>query len=54
MRQCLSQESGRWEELTQDLGLRTGEFKLFRRRPDPISVAAPSGLKRSSERQDPR
>jgi hypothetical protein len=40
MRQCLSQESGRWEELTQDLGLRTGEFKLFRRKENPISVAA--------------
>ncbi|WP_143593663.1 hypothetical protein [Synechococcus sp. 1G10] len=54
IRQCLSQESGRWKEITQDLGLRTGEFKLFRRKENPLSVADPSGLTRSSARQDPR
>jgi hypothetical protein len=48
MRQCLSQEPGRWVELTQDLGLRTGEFILFSRQGDPISAAAPSDLTRSA------
>ena len=31
LRQCLKLDKGRWQELTGELGLRTGEFKLFRR-----------------------
>ncbi|WP_322773775.1 hypothetical protein [Synechococcus sp. CBW1107] len=31
LRQCLNQDKARWQELTGELGLRTGEFKLFRR-----------------------
>jgi hypothetical protein len=31
MRQCLNREPGGWTELTDALGLRTGEFRIFRR-----------------------
>lgn len=54
LRQCLSQETGSWDEITKDLGLRTGEFKLFRRQEGIVPVAAPSALSRFPERLGPR
>ncbi|MCP9801176.1 hypothetical protein [Synechococcus sp. RedBA-s] len=41
LQQCLKQDMARWQEISGKLGLRTGEFKLFRREGGITPFAAP-------------